>query len=138
MNGESQTKSRWAWRIMRWAFVLLLMTGSFIAGAAVSAFVAVGLLAPVASVGFSLGMAGLASAGMASVLHALYAGDSATRLTTLEQLEQTFLSNPNQPVDPALAEMLLPALRQCEGDSDWKVALLASQLIECIEFAPQP
>lgn len=138
MENERDTAPRWGWRIVRWLFVLLLMAGSFVAGAAVSAFVSLSLIAPVASVGFSVGLAGLASAGMTSVLHTLHAGDSATRLTTLQQLEQVFVANPSQPVDPQLAEMLLPALRQCQEDPDRQVSLLAGQLIDRIELGLKP
>ena len=138
MTDDKDKASRWIWRIVRWAFVLLLMAGSFAAGAAVTGVFAIGLAVPVATIGFSLGLAGLGAAGMTSVLHSLYAGDSATRLTTLQQLDQVFVANPNQPVDPQLAKILLPALRQCQEDPDWQVAFLASQLADRIELNLTP
>ena len=111
---------------------------SFAVGVAISLFIAVRLLAPIAVTGMTFGMVGLASSSANSTTSALYSGDSAMRLTVLTQLKQSFDSQPPQTFDATAANWILPAIKQCQTDTDPEVVALADELIEFINANTLP
>jgi hypothetical protein len=102
---------------------------SFVVGVVITAFLAVRLLLPMAA----MGLLGMASAGAQATTNALYSGDSATRLTVLTQLKQTFDANPAITFDEQSSAWILPAVERCKTDSDPEVVALAEELASDIK-----
>lgn len=125
-------------RIRRIGITGILMAFSFVVGLAVMAIIAVVLLLPIAGAGLTMGLVGVASAGAMATTNALYLGDSATRLTVLAQLKESFNSEPEHQYDLATVNWILPALRQCQSDSDPQVANLAVELIDYVNQHTTP
>jgi len=107
---------------------------SFAAGVAITAYIAISVLLPIAVTGMSIGMAqaGAASAIIA-LYNALYSGDSGTRMTVLTYLKQSFDAQPTQAFDANTAAWLLPALERCSTDTDPKVSALAKELARHVQ-----
>src|SRR5713101_1092904 len=124
MSNETGDSRKWRKRLTRWAITSLLMGVSFAAGVAITAFIAIRLLMPIAVTGMTM----TAQAGAASVINALYSGDSGTRMTVLTYLKQSFDAQPTQAFDANTAAWLLPALERCSTDTDPKVSALAKEL----------
>mgnify|MGYP006196495213 CR=1 FL=1 len=87
---------------------------------------------PVAVLGATTGMIGLASASAQSTINALYSSDSETRHRILTELNAAFNAQPTQKFDTQTADWILPALNQCKTDEDSNVVALANEIIEYI------
>lgn len=124
---------KWRKRLTRLSIAAGLMGVSFTVGVAMTLFIAVRLLAPVAATGMMLGVVGMASAQAHATTNALYAGDSEMRLTVLRQLKGSLESQPSQTLDAAAANWILPALEQCQSDADPEVVALADELIDYVK-----
>jgi hypothetical protein len=120
--------SKWRKRLWRLTITSTLMGISFAIGVAITAFIAFRLLLPIAATGMTMGMIGMASAGAQTTTNALYSGDSATRLTVLTQLQQTFDAQPTMTFDQQTSAWILPAIEQCNTDVDPEVVSLAQKL----------
>jgi hypothetical protein len=129
MSPATATPNRWRKRLWRLTIISTLMGMSFIVGVAITAYIAVGLLLPIAAVGFI----GMASASAHATTDALYAGDSVTRLTVLTQLKQTFDAQPTLTFDDQTSAWILPAIEQCKTDADPDVVSLAEELVSDIK-----
>ena len=123
---EASKKSRRL--LQRFIITSTLVVASFVVCVAVTAIIGVRLLVPIVVSGFL----GVASAGVNAIPNALYTGDSATRLTVLTELKQSFDVQAPQPIDPQLAAWILPAIEQCRIDSDLEVVELAGKLVDHI------
>lgn len=119
---------KWRRRLLRFAIVSTWMGLSFAAGAAVTATVAVLTLVPLAVTGLTMGLAGMAAASVNATAQTLYTGDSASRLTVLNYLKQSFETQAPQPIDPQLSAWILPAIEQCKTDADPVVVDFAAAL----------
>jgi hypothetical protein len=128
------------WRKRLWQFTITstLMGISFAMGVAITAFLAFRLLFPIAATGVAMGMIGMASAGAHATTVALYSGDSATRLTVLTQLQQTFDAQPAMTFDHQASAWILPAIEECKTDRDPEVVALAGKLFTYIKSKTQP
>lgn len=138
MSTAAVEPNKWRKRIWRLTISGTLMGISFAIGVAITAFIAFRLLLPIAATGMTMGMIGMASAGAHATTNALYSGDSATRLTVLTQLQQTFDAQPTMTLDHQTSEWLLPAIEQCRTDVDPEVVSLAEKLATYIKDNTQP
>lgn len=120
-------------RLRRWLFTGLLMGMSFSVGVAVTIFIAVRVLFPIAATGMTLGMVAIVQAQSAAGLNVLYAGDSSARKTVLTQLKESFDAQPKQSFGDDVADLILPALKACRSDGDHDVVELADGLVKFIE-----
>jgi hypothetical protein len=130
--------NKWRMRLWRLTITSLLMGISFAIGVAITAFIAFQLLLPIAATGMTMGMLGMASASAHATTNALYSGDSATRLTVLTQLQQTFDAQPTKTFDQQTSAWILPAIEQCKKDSDLEVVSLAEKLATYVKDNTQP
>lgn len=128
MSTAKEAPSRWRKRLLRFMFTSTLMGIAFTAGVAITAFIAVRMLFPIAATGMTMGLMGLASASASATINALYSGDSETRLTVLTGLKQSFDSQPTQSFDAQTAAWILPAIEHCQTDGDPDVVALAEEL----------
>jgi hypothetical protein len=96
-------------------------------------FIAIRVLA-----GMMMAMIGMASASAQATTNALYSGDSATRLTVLTQLQQTFDAQPTITFDHQTSAWILPAIEQCEKDMDPEVVSRAKELAIYVKNKTQP
>lgn len=138
MSSTIESPKRWRKRLLRFSMVSALMGVSFSIGVAITLFIAVHLLAPLALTGMTFGMVSLASANAHATTSALYSGDSEMRSTVLTQLKQSFESQPTQTFDTATADWILPAIKQCQSDPDPEVVALADELYEFISANTLP
>jgi len=132
MSTVTETPQKWRKRLLRFAIVSTLMGLSFAAGVAVTAAVAVATLLPLAATGLTMGLAGMAAASVNATTQTLYTGDSASRLTVLTYLKQSFETQAPQPIDPQLSAWILPAIEQCKTDADPVVVDFATELADYI------
>ncbi len=114
-------------RLWRLAVTSMLMAVSLAIGVAITAYIALLLLLPIAT------MVGMAAASAHATTSALYTGDSVTRMTVLTQLRQTIDAQPNLTFDVQAAALFRPAIEICISDSDPDVAALAEGLADDIE-----
>jgi hypothetical protein len=140
MSTDTEAPKKWRKRLLRFTIIGSLMGVSFGAGVAVTATVAVLMLVPFAATGLTIGLAGMAAASVNATANTLYTGDSASRLTILTYLKQSFAAQATQPIDPQLSAWILPAVEQCKTDSDPVVVDLATELADYItdNTAPPP
>jgi hypothetical protein len=89
-------------------------------------------------VAMMMAMIGIASASAQATTNSLYSGDSATRLTVLTQLQQTFDAQPTITFDHQTSAWILPAIQQCETDMDPEVVSLAKKLTIYVKDKTQP
>jgi hypothetical protein len=134
MSAAVVEPNKWRKRLWRLTITSTLMGISFAIGVAITAFIAFRLLLPIAA----MGMLGMASASAHATTIALYSGDSATRLTVLTQLQQTFDAQPTMTFDQQTSAWMLPAIEQCKTDLDPEVVSLAEKLATCIKDNTQP
>ena len=132
MSTVKEAPGKWRTRLLRLSITSTLMGISFAVGVAITAFIAVRLLFPIAATGMTMGLVGLSSASANATTSALYSGDSEMRLTVLTQLKQSFDTQPTQTFDTTTANWILPAIKQCQTDADPEVVILADELIEFI------
>lgn len=85
-----------------------------------------------------MAMIGMASASAQATTNALYSGDSATRLTVLTQLQQSFDAQPTITFDHQTSAWILPAIEQCEKDMDPEVVSRAKELAIYVKNKTQP
>ena len=88
--------------------------------------------------GMMMAMIGMASASAQATTNALYSGDSATRLTVLTQLQQSFDAQPTMTFDYQTSAWILPAIEQCKKDVDPEVVSLADELAIYVKDKTQP
>ncbi|MDX1964603.1 MAG: hypothetical protein SFX18_15740 [Pirellulales bacterium] len=138
MSTAAVEPNKWRKRIFRLTITGILMGISFAIGVAITAFIAFRLLLPIAATGMTMGMIGMAFVGSHATTNALYSGDSATRLTVLTQLQQTFDAQPTVTFDHQTSEWILPAIEQCRTDADPEVVSLAEKLATYIKDNTQP
>ncbi len=138
MSTAAVVPNKWRKRIFRLTITGILMGISFTTGVAITAFIAFRLLLPIATTGMTMGMIGMSYASSHATTNALYSGDSATRLTVLTQLQQTFDTQPSVTFDHQTSEWILPAIEQCRTDADPEVVSLAEKLATYIKDHTQP
>lgn len=138
MSTAIESPRKWRKRLLRFCITSSLMGISFALGVAITLFIAVRLLAPISVTGMTLGMLGLVSASANATTSALYSGDSEMRLTVLTQLKQSFDTQPPQAFDATAADWILPAIKQCQMDTDPAVVALADEIIEFINTNTLP
>lgn len=132
MSAVVESPKKWRKRLLRFTVTSSLMGVSFGVGVAITLFIAVRLLAPIAVTGMTFGLVGMASASANATTNALYSGDSEMRLAVLMQLKQSSVTQPPQSFDATVANWILPALKQCQTDPDPEVVALADELVEFI------
>ena len=132
MSAVAESPKKWRKRLLRFTVTSSLMGVSFAVGVAITFFMAVRLLAPIAVTGMTFGLVGMASASANATTNALYSGDSEMRLAVLTQLKQSFVTQPPQSFDATVANWILPALKQCLTDADPEVVALAGELVDFI------
>ncbi len=128
MSAAALEPNKWRKRLWRLTITSTLMGISFAIGVAITAFIAFRLLLPIAATGITMGMMGMLLLGHMPTTNALYSGDSATRLTVLTQLQQTFDAQPTMSFDEQTSAWILPAIEQCKTDVDPEVISLAEKL----------
>ncbi len=138
MTTAREAPGKWRTRLLRLSITSTLMGISFAVGVAITAFIAVRLLFPIAATGMTMGLIGLSSASAHTTTSALYSGDSEMRLTVLTQLKQTFDTQPAQTFDAQTAGWLLPAIEQCKTDGDPDVVALAEELASYVNDKTSP
>ena len=123
------------WRKRVWRLTIIgTLTGILLSiGAAIMGFIAIRVLT-----GMMMAMIGIASASVPATTNALYSGDSATRLTVLSQLQQTFDTQPTMTFDHQTSAWILPAIEQCKKDVDPAVVSLAEELAIYVKDKTQP
>ena len=123
------------WRKRVWRLTIIgTLTGILLSiGAAIMGFIAIRVLT-----GMMMAMIGIASASVQATTNALYSGDSATRLTVLSQLQQTFDTQPTMTFDHQTSAWILPAIEQCKKDVDPAVVSLAEELATYVKDKTQP
>lgn len=121
MLGSSESPEKWAKRLLLFSITGGLMAVSFVIGAAIAAVFAFALVLPI-------GLAGLASATANATVNSLYAGDSETRLAVLNQFRKSVETAAPSSIDPQMAAWILPAIEQCQTDSDPAVVAAATKL----------
>lgn len=128
MSTAREAGGKWRRRLLRLGITSTLMGISFAVGVAITVFIAIRLLFPIAATGMTMGLVGLSSASANATTSALYSGDSEMRLTVLTQVKQAFDSQPAQTFDAQTAAWILPAIEQCKTDGDPEVVALAEEL----------
>ena len=103
-------------RLTRLSFFGLLLAGSFMLGATVTAVIAARVFLPIMTAGMAMGLVGLASLSATATIDALRTGDSETRKTVLVGLKESIALQGQPSTDPQLANWILPALEQCMTD----------------------
>lgn len=125
--------NKWRKRLWRFSIISTLMGIFFAIGAAIMGLIAIRVLA-----GTMMAIIGMASESAQATTNALYSGDSATRLTVLIQLQQTFDTQPTMMFDHQTSAWILPAIEQCKKDVDPEVASLAEELVVYVKEKTQP
>jgi hypothetical protein len=125
--------NKWRKRVWRFTIASTLMGILLAIGAAIMGFIAIRVLA-----GMMMAMTGMASASAQATTNALYSGDSATRLTVLTQLQQTFDTQPTITFEHQTSAWILPAIEQCKKDVDPEVVSLAEELAIYVKEKTQP
>lgn len=118
---------KWRKRLLWLTITSVLMVFSFAVGVAITVYISCLLILPIAAT------VGMASASAHAMTSALYTGDSATRMTVLTQLQQTFDAQPNMTFDAQTVAIILPAIEACKTDSDVEVVALADELASDIK-----
>ena len=138
MSTVKEAPGKWRTRLLRLSITSTLMGISFAVGVAITAFIAVRLLFPIAATGMTMGLVGLSSASANATTSALYSGDSAMRLSVLTQIKAQFDSEPTQSFDPQTAAWIVPAIAQCKTDEDPDVVSLAEDLVGFVKDRTSP
>ena len=138
MSTVKEAPGKWRTRLLRLSITSTLMGISFAVGVAITAFIAVRLLFPIAATGMTMGLVGLSSASANATTSALYSGDSEMRMTVLTQLKQTFDTQPVQTFDVQTTAWILPAIEQCKTDGDPEVVALAEELASYVNDKTSP
>jgi hypothetical protein len=125
--------NKWRNRVWRFTIIRTLIGILLAIGAAIMGFIAIRVLT-----GMLMAMIGMASASAQATTNALYSGDSATRLTVLTQLQQTFDTQPTMTFDHQTSAWILPAIEQCRKDVDPEVVSLADELAIYVKDKTQP
>lgn len=124
---------KWRKRVWRLTIISTLFGILLAIGAAIMGFIAIRVLT-----GMMMATIGMASASAQATTNALYSGDSATRLTVLTQIRQTFDAQPTVTLDHQTSAWILPAIEQCKKDVDPAVVSLAEELAIYVKDKTQP
>lgn len=116
-------------RLRKYLSICFVVTTSFGLGAAVTAIV----LVPVAAIGLSVGIVGLASMGTAELMTALHSGNSERRLEMLIYLRSSLDHSSAWQANPGAADWIRPGVEACTNDSDSKVVAVANEILELLD-----